>query len=578
MAAGRTLAGRYRLGDTLGRGGMAEVYEAHDEVLDRRVAVKVLLDRFREDAQFVARFRREAQAAASLNHANIVAVYDTGDHDGLPFIVMELVRGKSLQQAVREGGLTEDRALEICAEVCAALSYAHGRSLVHRDVKPGNILLSESGQVKVTDFGIARAINAETVTQTAAVLGTAAYLSPEQAQGQAVDERSDIYSLGVVLYELLTGQQPFQGDSPVTVAYMHVQEAPIPLRDLDAAISQPAEAIAFRAMAKNPSNRYPDAEAMRDDLLKARVGQQVSAPAVLDAHETAVLDAMPGSKPPAPASTHRRRQRVGYVILALLSVAAAAASVFYLGNLFGPSDITTVPVPDVRGLPFPDAEDILQARGLRARYLEDVASEDLESGRIVRQNPQPNAAVPEGTRVLLSVSRGPDQVEVPQVVGLQEEEAAKQLRDAGLVPILDERVFDPDSEVGQVLSTNPVAGQRVPNGTQVSYVVSRGVETTRVPPLEGDTEADARFELEERGFEVLVVREFHDDVPEGRVIRQDPPAGTEREKGSEVTIVVSKGPEAPPEPSPSPSPTILPTEPDPSPSPSPSPSASPTDD
>ncbi|MGM0618284.1 MAG: protein kinase domain-containing protein, partial [Actinomycetota bacterium] len=273
MSGRRVLAGRYELRQVIGRGGMAEVHMAYDQTLGREVAVKLLLERFREDETFTRRFQDEARHVARLNHPNLVAVYDTGADQGQPYIVMELVEGRSLQQAIAAGGLTEDRALEVVADVCSALNYAHERGLIHRDIKPGNILMADDGSVKVTDFGIARAIDNETVTRTAAVLGTAAYLSPEQAQGLEVDPRSDLYSLGVVLYESLTGQQPFAGDSPVTVAYQHVQEQPRSPRELDPAISQAAEAITMRALSKNPMNRYQSAGEMRTDLVNARVGQ-----------------------------------------------------------------------------------------------------------------------------------------------------------------------------------------------------------------------------------------------------------------------------------------------------------------
>jgi eukaryotic-like serine/threonine-protein kinase len=320
VSTGRLLSGRYELLHLLGRGGMAEVYAARDLTLGREVAVKLLAERFVEDEGFVRRFQDEARHVARLNHPNLVAVYDTGIDQGQPYIVMELVEGRSLQEVLAAGGLTEDRALEIVGDVCTALSYAHDRGLIHRDVKPGNILIADDGSVKVTDFGIARAVDHETVTRTAAVLGTAAYLSPEQAQGLDVDPRSDLYSLGVVLYELLTGAQPFSGDSPVTVAYQHVQEPPRPPRDLVADVSPAAEAIAMRALAKNPVNRYQHAEEMAEDVQAARVGAPVAAPAVMTAEETALLPPTFADHPTLGHERLRRRRAVTYTVLGVLAL------------------------------------------------------------------------------------------------------------------------------------------------------------------------------------------------------------------------------------------------------------------
>jgi serine/threonine-protein kinase len=564
---GEVLAGRYRLDGLIGRGGMAEVREAQDEILDRGVAVKMLLPRFAQDEGFIERFRREAQASASLSHPNIVAVYDTGEQDGLPFIVMELVRGRSLAEVISAGGLTERRALEVTAETCRALSYAHSKGLVHRDVKPGNILLGEDGQVKVTDFGIARAVNAETVTQTAAVLGTAAYLSPEQAQGHPVDGRSDVYSLGVVLYEMLGGRAPFAGDTAVSVAYMHVQETPTALRDLDPSISTAAEAIVFRAMSKNATNRYQTPEEMAADIELALGGQQVAAPAVLRAEETAILDAAVTRPAARPAEADRRRRRLGYVMLAIISVLAAAAAVYFLATLLAEEPVETVTVPDVQNRTFQEAEELLGTRGLTARYIGDVFSETVEPGRVVTQNPSPGETVEAGSIVGLEISRGLQTVVVPQVVGLTEDDAQRALREAGLVPVKDGTEFSDEVEVGIVLSSAPGEGEAVPQGSRVGYVVSGGQERVRVPPVIGDTEADAQFQLEEREFRVLVVREFSDDVEEGRVISQEPQPGEELPKGSEVTIVVSRGSQAPP------SPTEQPTTPEPTEQPSPEPTA-----
>ncbi|MGH3443539.1 MAG: Stk1 family PASTA domain-containing Ser/Thr kinase [Nitriliruptorales bacterium] len=552
QSAERLLAGRYRLDQLLGRGGMAEVWVGVDLTLEREVAVKVLSPRFSGDEQFQRRFRREAQQAASLSHPNIVAVYDTGRHGDLAFIVMEPIRGRSLQQVLQHGELTEERAVEVCAEVCGALAFAHARGLVHRDVKPGNILIADDATVKVTDFGIARAIASDTVTETAAVLGTAAYLSPEQAQGTAVDVRSDVYSLGVVLYEMLTGHQPFQGDSAVGVAYQHVQETPIPPREWDPTISAGAEAIAMKAMAKNPANRYPNAGAMRDDLLRARAGQPVSAPVVLGLDETAELDdpiVTTGARPPLTERQERRRHTVGYVGLGILTILAVAAGIWFLaGFITGGEQTLLRTVPTVRNLSPDQAEATLKARGLRFAFVGEEHSSEISRGRVVSQDPDAGMQVEDGTVVRLVTSKGAQPVVVPPVEDLSEEDARAELRAAQLVVGERRTEFSTEIARGRVIRTEPPAGRSVPIGSTVTLVVSAGEETEIVPHLEGLLESDARFLLQERGFRPLVIHEFSDSVEEGNVIRQEPQGGTEQPKGTEVTIVVSRGPEAPPEP------------------------------
>ncbi|MDQ4131269.1 MAG: Stk1 family PASTA domain-containing Ser/Thr kinase [Actinomycetota bacterium] len=558
------LAGRYQLDRLIGRGGMAEVWAARDQVLEREVAVKLLSSRFSDDEQFQQRFRREAQQAASLNHPNVVAVYDTGDHEGLPFIVMELVRGRSLQQIQETGGLTEERALEICAEACSALGYAHQRGLVHRDVKPGNILVASDGTVKVTDFGIARAVTSQTVTQTAAVLGTAAYLSPEQAQGAPVDTRSDVYSLGIVLYELLAKRQPFQGDTAVGVAYQHVQENPVPPRQFDASISPAAEAITIKALAKNPSNRYPTALAMRDDLLRARAGESVSAPAVLLPDEAAALDTelLKRSRPPATAVQERRRRTMGYLLLAVMTVVAFAGLVWLLASLLGGDAKLRRTVPNIEQQTFEEAKQILEAHGLRASYAADEHSDVVPKGRVLRQDPGAGEQVDDGDVVALTISLGPMSVSVPDVRGRSVEDAIAALRDAGL-PVADQKTqFSDELAKGRVIATDPPAGESVVRGTPITLLVSAGEEREIVPNVTGQLESEARFRLEERGFRVLLTREFSDTVARGRVIRQEPEGSTRAPKGSEVTIVVSEGAPTPPPsaaPSPQPAPTLSPT-------------------
>ncbi len=543
MSVGRVLSGRYELLRVLGRGGMAEVYAARDLTLGREVAVKLLLDRFRDDEGFTRRFEVEARNVARLNHPNLVAVYDTGSEEGQPYIVMELVRGRSMQQAISAGGLTEDRALEVVADVCSALSYAHSQNLVHRDIKPGNILLAEDGTVKVTDFGIARAVDEETVTQTAAVLGTAAYLSPEQAQGFEVDARSDIYSLGVVLYEALTGSQPFSGDSPVTVAYQHVQETPRTPRELDPAISPAAEAIAMRALAKNPANRYQNAQAMRDDLLNARTGGPVAAPAVMTAAETTALLDTGGDRAPIDDTEGRGKRGVVYVLLILLALAALIGAVWFIAGQFAAEETRQVTVPEVVGLPQDLAEDTLEEAGLQLGSITQETSEDEEPGTVLDQDPLADELVDEGSRVNLVVAVGEDEVEVPAIEGLQEDEALAVLREAGLVRGDREREYDDEVPEGAIISQDPAPGTEVSAGSRVDYVVSLGEELVTVRPVVNRSEDEAIDRLEDQGLEVEIEREFHDTVAEGFVIRQDPGAGEQVRPGSLVTIVVSEGPE-----------------------------------
>jgi serine/threonine protein kinase len=352
------LLDRYEVGRLLGAGGMAEVFEGRDRLLARRVAIKVLQAQFVRDPSFLIRFKREAQAAASLSHPNIVGVYDTGTEDGTHFIVMEFVDGRTLKDVIRaEGPLYPERAAEICADVCGALIAAHARGLIHRDIKPGNVMLTPDGKVKVMDFGIARATTSETITQTAAVVGTAQYISPEQAQGQTVDYRSDLYSVGCCLFEMLTGTVPFTGATPVAIAYRHVREDPTPPRMLNPDVPAPLEAICLKAMAKLPDNRYQTAAEMHDDLQRFRNGQPVQATPLLDpAATTQAIPRGDGSADPTamlggPVSAERasryaepeeeRRTSVGWIVVSLLALVAVGLAAFFITRALTGEDTTT---------------------------------------------------------------------------------------------------------------------------------------------------------------------------------------------------------------------------------------------
>ena len=354
----RVLLDRYEVGRLLGAGGMAEVFEGRDRLLARRVAIKVLQTQFARDPSFLIRFKREAQAAASLSHPNIVGVYDTGTEDGTHFIVMEYVDGRTLKDVIRaEGPLYPERAAEICADVCGALAAAHARGLIHRDIKPGNVMLTPEGKVKVMDFGIARATTSETITQTAAVVGTAQYISPEQAQGQTVDYRSDLYSVGCCLYEMLTGTVPFTGATPVAIAYRHVREDPTPPRMLNGDVPAPLEAICLKAMAKLPDNRYQTATEMHDDLERFRNGQPVQATPLLDpaattqaipgaggADQTAMMSGVPADRATRyaePYEEEERRTSVGWIVVSLLALLVVGLAAFFITRALTSNDGNT---------------------------------------------------------------------------------------------------------------------------------------------------------------------------------------------------------------------------------------------
>jgi eukaryotic-like serine/threonine-protein kinase len=589
----RVLADRYELRGLLGQGGMADVELAYDQALDRQVAVKILHARYADDPSFLARFRREAQSSASMNHPNVVAVYDTGEHDGRPFIVMEYVAGRSLKEVLRREEILPERAAEIAGDAALALHYSHERGLVHRDIKPANIMISDDGTVKVTDFGIARAVNAETVTQTAAVFGTAAYVAPEQAQGADVDRRTDVYALGCVLYELLTGRQPFEADSPVALAYKHVSEPPVPPSQINPEVPPELEAVALRAMSKDPALRYQTAREMNADLQRAVAGLPVSAPPVLAYEQTQVIDTdrtLVTAPPPPPVHEEydeyyeeEPRSYAGWIVFAILLLLVIVVGAFLVANLFRPEEpVPQVAVPAIIGLDFAEAQRQLVAVGLRVEFGQRVQSADFPANAVVDSDPQPGELVPEGSTVTLFINEGPPLAEVPDLTNRTEEEARQILvaEGFGIGPRQTEE--STEIEVDRVIRTIPPAGQAVEVGAEIALVVSSGEPLLTVPRVVDLTEADAINQL--RGFcgdpdcvEVEVSREFSETVQEGRVIRQTPEAGQRVQRGGTVAIVVSRGQEPQPSPTPTPPPSPSPTPPPPPPPPPPTtPPAEPT--
>jgi serine/threonine-protein kinase len=555
------LGGRYELGAPLGQGGMAEVFRGRDTRLGRDVAVKILRPELAGDPTFLARFRREAQASASLNHPNIVSVYDTGDGSGTPFIVMEYVEGRTLRDVLRtQGRMLPQRALEIVADVCAALEHAHEQGIVHRDIKPGNVMLNSQGTVKVMDFGIARAISgsSNTMTQTAAVIGTAQYLSPEQARGEHVDARSDVYSTGCLLYELLTHQPPFTGDSPVAVAYQHVLEDPTLPSTLNPDVEPAVESIVMKAMAKNPGNRYQTAAEMRDDLLRAAAGRPVRATPILAAQDTTLLTpaastAVLGTVPPE----RRGRRGLAYALLALATIAAFVGSMLLIRAILDNKGGGQVAVPEVRNMTRQQAEAVLERAGLDVGDVKEEFS-PKPPGTVTDQDPLPNFTVRRGDSVVLTVSKGIEVVEVPTVVGELREQAVKALQDRGLViGTITER--EQPGTPGRVLETTPAGGARVAKGSKVNLVVISGNIT--VPQLFGKTYDQARNELEALGFSNITRQDVPSDNPaeENTVVGQDPQAGAKVERDRQIVLQIAVPAATTPPPPPETTPPVEPT-------------------
>ncbi len=520
---------RYALEEVIGRGGMAEVWRGHDTRLDRPVAVKVLRPDLARDPAFQSRFRREAQAAASLEAPNVVAVYDTGeDEQGVPWIVMEHVAGRTLRDILAtEGRLLPQRALEVAVDICSALEVAHQAGIVHRDIKPGNVMLTSQGDVKVMDFGIARAAagNESTMTRTEAVIGTAAYLSPEQARGEHVDARSDLYSLGCLLYELLTGTPPFVGDSAVAVAYQHVREDPVPPSTYVTGLSPDVDAIVLTAMAKNPAHRYADADAMREDLLRAAAGERVLAVPVLLAD---------GPEETVPARPEHRPRLVWSVYGAVLTLLLVLTAVLVHAVLGSPSDL--IKAPTVVGKTQQEAMDELSAAGLSVDKVTGVFN-TAPLGTVLAQSPDKNFYVRRGGSVDLTVSRGLEMSKVPAVVGLTSDEAQATLDAAKLAVKTVSK--DGNFPQGQVLSTLPAPGTVLAASSPVTLVVASG--RNKVPDVRGMTSDQAISTLAAAGF-AIGIRPVESSVTPGTVLDQSP-VGSLQERGSDVIIDVAAEPD-----------------------------------
>ncbi|MEU4537510.1 Stk1 family PASTA domain-containing Ser/Thr kinase [Streptosporangium sp. NPDC023825] len=585
MTQPRRLGDRYELDGVVGRGGMAEVYRARDIRLDRIVAIKTLRADLARDHIFQARFRREAQSAASLNHPSIVAVYDTGEDvsEGapVPYIVMEYVDGRTLRDLLRaDRRLLPERAAELVDGILRALDYSHRGGIVHRDIKPANIMITRNGDVKVMDFGIARAMadSAATMTQTAQVIGTAQYLSPEQARGERVDARSDLYSTGCVLYELLTGQPPFTGDSPVAIAYQHVREDPIPPSQIDRDIPQWADAIVLKAMAKDPAHRYQSAGEMRADIQRAMSGIPTDAQTMaLSANNgygsaTRTMQAPGPGGPGGPATQRttavpayeygeegggprtggggRRRQQGGgntavktaaWILIPLLVIGAfIGVGYMFLSSPGTPTTSGKVKIPPLASQTVEAATKRLTDLGLKVKIVE-AFDEEIPRDSVIESDPSADHEVDKGTEVTLKVSKGIEKVEVPTVLNMSAEDATKTLEDAGFEVNLQTK---PSSrKQGIVFETVPAPGKKANKGSTVRIYVPK--EAMEVPAVVNLTVGDAKNALKEAGFRWKVV-EQPSDLPKDTVLSQSPEAGGKYQQGTTITLIVSSG--APPEP------------------------------
>jgi beta-lactam-binding protein with PASTA domain len=559
MTTPQVLGERYEIGGVLGRGGMAEVHRGRDLRLGREVAVKVLRHDLARDPSFQVRFRREAQASASLNHPAIVAVYDTGEDrtstGATPYIVMEYVEGETLRDVLRrEGHLSPERAMSLSADICGALDFSHRNGIVHRDVKPGNVMITPQGTVKVMDFGIARAVSdsAATMTSTAAVIGTAQYLSPEQARGESVDARSDVYSLGCMLYELVTGAPPFTGDSPVAVAYQHVREDPKLPSSINPQIPAELDAILLKAMSKNPANRYQSAAEMRNDLLRALAGQRVEATPVMgDAEKTTILAATPGGygggygtddhwDDEDEQARRRKRKIIAIVsVLAVLLLAGAIAAAIALSGDDAPPAAAQVQVPVVAGQAEAAARTAIEGAGLTVGEVTTQASTSVAQGVVIGSDPSAGASVEKNSKVNLVVSGGPDTLAVPNVVGLTLDRARSTLEQAGFTSV-NSRETDSLEKAGNVVAIDPGEGEQAAPNTPITLQVSTG--TIKIPEVAGKTEAEARKILTDLGFtDGQIVSEDVESgtVPVGSVVGIDPRAGSAVGAGEDITLQIA---------------------------------------
>lgn len=531
---GQLLKERYRIIEKIGSGGMADVYLAEDIVLNRKVAVKVMHENLASDENFVRRFKREAQAAANLNHPNIVSVYDWGSENSTYFIVMEYIVGKTLKDIVRERGvLPLEYGLDIAKQIASALAFAHRHEVIHRDIKPHNIIITDDGLVKVADFGIARA-KSGSITDTGPVMGSVHYLSPEQAQGLPATELSDIYSLGVVMYEMFTGSLPFEGESAIAIAMKHASEDPVPPSKLNPRITPELEAIILKAMAKDPFDRYQSAEGILNDLKRLSQGKSVEA-TKQSYDKTIVIRPSKAEK-----KTGRKASSVFLftTVLLLVALGVVFAGYAYLSRV----SAKYVEVPKLIDLNVEEAKKILEERGLKLKIAGKEYSSTYEEGKIIKQMPSPGQKLEKGREVKVVISLGERPVNVPDLIGKSELEAGQILGELGLRIGNVSYEYSDEIPEDRIMKQSPTPGSKVPKGSAVDIVISKGIEVVIVPDVTGLSLEKAKELIKKAGLTFEIIEEESETYEKGKVIRQSPSPGDNAKKGDKVLLVVSSGP------------------------------------
>lgn len=540
MVIGRLLGGRYEILDQVGGGGMSLVYRARDTYLNRIVAIKVLREQLTSDEEFVARFRREAQAVASLSHGNIVSIYDVGQEQGIYYLVMEMVEGRNLKEIIKERSrLPASEAVEIAKQICDALAHAHAQKIIHRDIKPHNIIITDEGKAKVTDFGIARAVSTATVTHTGSIMGSVHYFSPEQARGEIADEKSDIYALGVLLYEMLTGELPFEGESPISVALKKIHDDPLPPRQINAEIGEAMEKVILHAMSRDPFKRYESVLLLKQDLISAQLYNKL-------AHDPVELDDT--IKVP---KFFRKKSRENKTAAPLKLWIWLLISLIVIGFIFGMYLASSVlargeaTVPDVVEMNVEEAAAVLEKLELTLKVTNSINHPTIEEGKIVSQLPEAEQTVKKKTTVEVEISKGPTMVKVPDVLNAPLLEAEAAITQVGLSVGETTRVYHEQIPSGEVVYQEPLADKEVVQGSAVNLIVSKGPEPIwiKMPLLTGSNLSQAKAILQNYNLVLGIVEpETNHEHTKDTVVRQDPGPESEILQGSVVNLVVSDGP------------------------------------